>query len=437
MRTSTACLLTAAFVLACAAIHAEDWTALHGSDPACTGDAPGEEIRLPLEPLWTFETGGRVRSSAAIVNGVAYIGSCDGNIYAIDAASGEELWRQETGAEVYSSPAVADGLVFVGSRDGNIYALDVKTGKPAWKHEVGRPVRSSGIIVEGVLYIGSGELCFEGGRDEQELPNLWALDAKTGKVLWQYNCGGIWSRPAVADGVVYIASMGGFLSAVDAASGREIWIINTWGAPIWSAPVIYQKSLFMGSIDKNMKQIYVLDVESARWRWIANSTGPAEATMCISGDVVYYSGGTRGVTALDLSRIDPDVKTTAAELPAKGGWIPKTHPLALRYSYGRPLSSEARRVFGSGGEEGSLERVRKWHSNVGKVRAGIVTDGAHLWVSDQGMATGKGRLLALTLDDGSVAWEYTLGGECWSTPALSDGRVLVGCDDGKVYCFGQ
>jgi eukaryotic-like serine/threonine-protein kinase len=48
---------------------------------------------------WKFHTGGGVISSPAVVNGVAYIGSTDGNLYAVDAGCGALKWKFATGGE--------------------------------------------------------------------------------------------------------------------------------------------------------------------------------------------------------------------------------------------------------------------------------------------------------------------------------------------------
>ena len=47
----------------------------------------------------------------------------DDLVYAIDAADGSERWSFETGGSVECSPAVVNGTVYVGSRDTQIYAL--------------------------------------------------------------------------------------------------------------------------------------------------------------------------------------------------------------------------------------------------------------------------------------------------------------------------
>jgi outer membrane protein assembly factor BamB len=73
---------------------------------------------------WEFATGGAVRSSPAVAGSVVFVGSEDGRLYAVDAASGAKLWDFLTGDKITSSPAVVNGVVYVGSHDGNVYAIE-------------------------------------------------------------------------------------------------------------------------------------------------------------------------------------------------------------------------------------------------------------------------------------------------------------------------
>jgi outer membrane protein assembly factor BamB len=432
MRNSTARAITVLLVCLATYSPAADWTALHGSDPAGTGVAEGETIQLPLRQLWAFETNGRVRSSASIAADTVYFGSCDGNVYALDASSGSRKWTFKTGAEVYSSPTATGGAVFVGSRDGKVYALDAKSGARLWEHDVGRPVRASGVVVDGVLYVGSGEVPHEGGAFEQRLPNLWALDAKTGKPVWEFKCGGIWGRPAVADGILYVASMGANISAIDARTGNALWDVHTQAGPFWSSPVIYDKSLFIGSIDKNLKCLYVMNIANGHWRWQYSTGGPSEPTVCVADDAVYCWGYWTGVVAVDMAEMPVDVRDSSVP-PAKDGWIKGTHPGALALSYDK---AELHRVFSKRGK-GDIKRVTRWQAMTGKVRAGLIMGGDYLWVASQGAESGRSQLFAIRSASGEIVWKHELGGECWSTPAISGGRAFVGCDDGRVYCFGR
>ena len=57
-----------------------------------------------------------------------FIGSNDGNRYALNANTGDELWSYTTGGSIFSSPAVVNGVVYFGSHDHNVYALNSGTG---------------------------------------------------------------------------------------------------------------------------------------------------------------------------------------------------------------------------------------------------------------------------------------------------------------------
>ncbi|MFJ9597987.1 PQQ-binding-like beta-propeller repeat protein, partial [Streptomyces virginiae] len=62
--------------------------------------------------------------------GIVYIGSSDGKVYALDAATGTPRWAHTTAGAVWSSsPAVVDGIIYIGSNDKKVYALDAATGR--------------------------------------------------------------------------------------------------------------------------------------------------------------------------------------------------------------------------------------------------------------------------------------------------------------------
>jgi outer membrane protein assembly factor BamB len=103
-----------------------------------------------LSLKWSYTTGSWVDSSPAVVDGVLYIGSADGNLYALNANTGARLWRYTTGDEVFSSPAVVNGVVYFGSQGYHVYALNAETGALLWSCETSHWVSSSPAVADAM-----------------------------------------------------------------------------------------------------------------------------------------------------------------------------------------------------------------------------------------------------------------------------------------------
>jgi hypothetical protein len=120
-----------------------------------THSGASNEILNPLlEIKWKFQTGKGISSSPAISNGIVYVGSLDGYIYAIDAELGYLIWKIYIG-QITSSPLVFGDLVYVGSDDKYLYALDALTGTLKWRYQTSGKVISSPSFSGGNLYVGS------------------------------------------------------------------------------------------------------------------------------------------------------------------------------------------------------------------------------------------------------------------------------------------
>ena len=131
-------------------------------------------------------------ASVALVNNVAYFGTFDNQVLALDLRSRKVLWRYEHPDRkfpFYSSAAVVDGTVVLGGRDRMVHALDAKTGKARWTHMTRARIDSSPAIAGGRVYVGSND-----GR-------FYALDLASGKVVWQHDEGAaLTASPALAVG---------------------------------------------------------------------------------------------------------------------------------------------------------------------------------------------------------------------------------------------
>ena len=168
---------------------------------------------------------------------MVYVGSDDGNLYAVNAIDGEQIWALPTGDVIFSSPAVVDGVVYVGRADHNLYAVDAATGQAT----LGPPHRRRRRLLSG-----RGRWC---GLCRQAVLTTTStqVDASTGEEIWAFPAGDdIGSSPAVVDGVVYVGSWDGSLYAVDATSGTQRWSYETEGS-ITSSPAVVDGVVYIGA----------------------------------------------------------------------------------------------------------------------------------------------------------------------------------------------
>jgi outer membrane protein assembly factor BamB len=216
---------------------------LHGAEPAAETMADPFDFYL---------------SSPAVSNGAVYFGSGDGNVYALDAATGTLKWKFHTGDVVHASPAIANGTLFFGSWDSFFYALDAATGKEKWRFKTGEDpkihnqqgIQASAAVADGIIYFGC--------RDS----NFYALDAATGQLKWSFPNKGSWviSSAAVQDGKVYFATSDtGLLHALDAKTGAPLFSVDFKHWPMFSSPAISGNTLYVGS---HIGKLFAVDLAS-------------------------------------------------------------------------------------------------------------------------------------------------------------------------------
>ncbi len=130
-------------------------------DACHTGYNPYEAILSPanvgnLVLDWKYATGGALTfASATVASGVVYIGSDDGNLYALDAGTGAVVWSYATGDYVSSVPAVANGMVYFASRNTLVYQVMADTGALVWVFPTGCGFGPSPAVANGVVYVAS------------------------------------------------------------------------------------------------------------------------------------------------------------------------------------------------------------------------------------------------------------------------------------------
>lgn len=172
------------------------------------------------QQLWCYEipSDAYFYGSSAVVNGIVYVCTDDGYVYALNATSsnpdGELLWsfQQSVHDCYYQGPTVSNGVVYVGSENGCIYAINATNGELVWNSEdtVGSSLDSfhSSLAVSNDVVYAVG---YNGG--------VFALNASTGELFWQCGVEAYFTSSAVvANGEVYVCSEAGGIFAFNATT---------------------------------------------------------------------------------------------------------------------------------------------------------------------------------------------------------------------------
>ncbi len=138
-------------------VHAADWPQfMH--DAAHTGDAAGEELKMPLGLVAQVKLGDMILTSPAVVGGRVYVVDQMGTCYCVDPVGAKVLWKSSPDGKRArgsntSSPCVAKGRVYYGTTAGNLHILDAKDGKVIKTLDLGAPILSSPVSANGSVYV--------------------------------------------------------------------------------------------------------------------------------------------------------------------------------------------------------------------------------------------------------------------------------------------
>ena len=162
-----------------------------------------------LRPAWIFQTDvmESTETSPIIVNGIMYVTTSFDHVYALDARTGEELWHYKHKLGPITTyccgpnnrgVAAYEDKIYLATLDSKLVALDAKTGKLVWQSEIADPELGysetmAPTAIKGKILIGTngGEYGIRGF--------VKAYDAATGKLLWTFhtipeNSVGVWAE---------------------------------------------------------------------------------------------------------------------------------------------------------------------------------------------------------------------------------------------------
>ena len=393
-----------------------------------------------LSKLWTFKTGGTIAASAAVVDGTVYVGSWDGYEYALDQMTGMLKWKTFLGITnprpgcdppalgVTSSAAIQDGVLYVGGGDAYWYALNANTGAVLWKVFTGDNSASGGhynwsspLLYNGYAYIGvasEGDCPLVQGQ-------LLQVSLSTHQITNHFNMvpdgqigGGVWTSPSIDPTTNSIFMSTGtrsapkqqFAQAVVVLDASTLALKSYWPLPEAEAigdsdfdttPILFddaQGTPLVAAINKN-GYLYVFNRNNVHqgpiWKKQIAIAGVCPICELSSVSSSTFAQHTLYVAAGD-SKIDGQTFRGSVEAldPTNGAF------LWNHASIDGPVI-------------GALAYAN-----------GLIVDGGGTDVE------------VLDATTGARLYSYNTNNQIYAAPIVSHGQIFVGTTDGTMYAFG-
>jgi outer membrane protein assembly factor BamB len=330
----------------------------------------------------------------------------------------EVLWTYPAGddAGFDATAVVAKGIVYVGDNMGTFHAVRLTDGKPVWTKQFENGGFAAGAALDDDrLYVG----------DLNGV--LRCLAANDGQVQWSANVEGeIYAGPTLHGGDVLVTSELGTLTCLSAADGKPRWPPFRIEAPLRCSPTILAGRAMLSGCDS---LLHIIDVSNGSELQTVQIDGPTGATAAIHENRAYF--GTEGGTffAIDV----PTDETTEAKVAWTFRDPRRGQPIRAAAAVTNDLvvyGSQGKAIYGFDPVTGQ----KKWEpfTERSRIESSPVIAGNRIVA-----ATAAGKIYLLDANSGKAVWEHETGGSFTASPAVVDGRIILGNGDGTLYCFGS
>jgi outer membrane protein assembly factor BamB len=225
-----------------------------------------------------------IYAAPVVSQGLVYFGGWDGNVYALDADTGDCVWDFETNDPIIGGLVLAGGRLFAASTDGNLYALDPATGIEQARAHAG-DVWSRPAVANGLLYIASVD------------GELRAFDTDTLEEVWEFSAtAGLLTDPILLDGTIVVGGIGERLYGVDASTGNEKWVFGGATNWFWGRPLADGDSVYATNLDS---RVFAIDAATGERRWQFDGMAPIRGGAVVAGGIVIAADDNGNVYGID------------------------------------------------------------------------------------------------------------------------------------------
>ena len=411
-----------------------------------------------LKQKWAFATGGSIVDSAAVVNGVAYIGSWDGYEYAVNATTGGLIWKTNLGqttdpnctypttAGITSAATVQGNVLYVGGGGPNWYALDTATGNILWSVPTGDNSPAGGhynwsspLIYtppgasNAFAYIGIASNCDNPLVQGQLLQVNLSTHAITNIANFVPNGqvgAGVWTSPTVdaASNTIFVST--GTINVYTQTMSQAIVALDATTLAIkssWQLP--FEQETY--DSDWGTTPTLTTDINGHQLLSLANKNG------------YLYTFNRNNIGAGPIWQrqiaLGGDCPTCGDGTISSGTFVANATVSGVSGTYTGPVLFYAAGavVLNGVGYQGSVSALNP-------------ADGTILWTHytqtpvDGALAYDNGLIIdaqlktveVLNASNGQSLWDYNVSAPIYAAPSVSRGQIYVGGTDNNLYAFG-
>lgn len=200
-----------------------------GYDKVVWGSENGDVFALNAETgelEWHVKVPGEVISKPEFDSNLVIINTASGVLVALDVTTGEEVWKTEQSVPPLSLRGVSgvtinSGGVFVGLASGEVGVFIIENGQQGWTKEIGEPSGSTElqrIVDVDVTPVIFGDKVFAISANG----NLAAIDLRSGREVWKRKYSS-YRKLTISGNQIFATDIQGHLYAINRNSGMELW----------------------------------------------------------------------------------------------------------------------------------------------------------------------------------------------------------------------
>ena len=272
-------------------------------------------LNFPLEKQWEVDTNQSLNDSSPLLSepifilSKIYLINSNGSLLKIDSKNGKILWEKEIfenlGNSILGAPAISgkyndqnDVTIFLHTGNDELLSIDGSSGEVNWKKKYQLPFRGGITFFEDRLFLSD----FEG--------NFFSINSKNGEIIWSVTLGTDYSsvytnaRPVVAKNKIIVPGTGGSFFVLSLKTGEVIWTDNISSnsqlpkifhlGDIVANPVYHEGILYLVSQSGFMS---AFDIETEEKLWILPIGGLE--TPVLSGKTIFVNGNMGSLVAVN------------------------------------------------------------------------------------------------------------------------------------------